>query len=211
MFLLLELGLYQAALDAAQAFFARHDSGPDDYVALAQALLKGGQIERSKILLEQANLCFPNHPKIRTQLAVVYLKAGKPVVAAEVLRPLAWLDPDKAMHTAELYRKGGAYGRAIRMNQRVEDQKAKMQQRLSLLLEQEQFEQAANLYPRLARLGLLEDQGIVYAMAYAFYQTREFERAEEMLSKLTDERLFEQGIAIRQGIEACRQAKWQCD
>lgn len=211
MFLLIELGLYQAALEAAEVFFAHRESGPDDYVALAQALLKGSQVERAKLLLEQANLRFPNHPKIRTQLAVVYLEAGAPVVAAEVLRPLAWVDADKAMPTAELYRKGGAYGRAVRMNQRVEDQKAKIRQRLSLLLEQEHFEQAANLYPRVARLGLLEEQGIVYAMAYAFYQTREFDRAETLLSQLTDERLFEQGIQIRQGIEACRQAKWQCD
>lgn len=211
MFLLMELGLYQAAADAVEHFFAHHESQAQDYIAFALALQKNGQLKAARDLLEQANLRFPNHRGVRSRLASAYYQLGHPVIAAEVLRPLAWLDVQLAQDTAELYRKGGAYGRATRMNQRVEDQRAKFRQRLSLLLEQEKYELAANLYARIARLGLLEEQPIVYAMAYAFFQTRDFDRAEQMLGQLTDEKLFKQGIAIRREIEACRRASWQCN
>lgn len=211
MFLLVELGLYQAAQEAMTAFLQEHSSEPSDYIAMAEALRRGGQSARARQLLEMANLRFADRPDIRTQLAVTYLDLGHPLVAAEILRPLAWLDASRAMHTAELYRRGGAYDRAIRMNQRVEDQAAKFRQRLSLLLDQEQFELAASLYPRLARLGLLEEQAIVYAMAYAFFKNHDFDQAERLLAQLTDDKLFREGVKIRREIDACRQATWQCD
>jgi tetratricopeptide (TPR) repeat protein len=208
--MLIELDLFQAARDAARAFFERRDTRPTDWVALAEAMRQSGQLERAVLLLEEANLRFPNNPDIRSQLAASYLSQDRPTTAAEVLRPLAWANPEKALSTAELYLKGGAPERAISMNQRVPDQKDKFRQRLAILLDQEQYELAANLYPRLARLGLLEDEQILYALAYALYQTREFEKSEELLSQIQDPSLYRQGVQIRQAIEQCRAEPTRC-
>lgn len=207
---LIELGLFQRAREAARSFFERRDTKPQDWIALAQAMSESGQSERAALLLEEANFRFPGNADVRAQLAATYLDQERPVTAAEVLRPLAWVDPEKSIFAAELYKRGGQYERAIRMNQRAENQKEKFRQRLAILLDQEKFELAANLYPRLARLGLLNEQPIVYALAFAFFQTREFDKAEQLLSQLTDPELFRQGIAIRQAIEGCRQDPTKC-
>jgi len=207
---LIELGLFQRARTAARSFFERRQTQPQDWIALAQAMSESGQHDQAVLLLEEANFRFPGVPEVRSQLAAVYLNQERPVTAAEVLRPLAWTDAEKSIFAAELYKRGGQYERAIGMNQRALNQKEKFRQRLSILLDQEKFELAANLYPRLARLGLLEEQPILYALAFAFFQTREFDKAERLLSQITDPELFRQGIAIRQAIEGCRQDPTKC-
>ena len=211
LFILVEMGLYQAAIDASRQFFERSDTGPDDYVALAEALRKGGQVDRALLLLEEAALRYPYEAAIRVQLAATYLQLERPVTAAEVLRPLAWSESERAFQAAELYKKGGSLHRAVRMNERVRDQKQKLRQRMAILIEQEDFEKAAALYPRVARLGLLEDQTILYAAAYAFFQIKDYDRTELLLSQITDAGLFKKGVELRRAIEVCRQASWKCN
>lgn len=209
--LLVDMQLYVAAIDAAKAFLDRGEATDDDWVVLAEALRKGGQVDRATLILEEANLRFPGNEDIRKLLARTYLDQGRTVTAAEVLRPIAWLDPETAIYTAELYRRATRYQRAIRLNERIVDQKEKFRQRLSILLEQEDYELAAGLFPRLARLGLLSDDSIAYAMAYAFFQIRDFERAERLLLQIKDADLFRQSLQIRKAIEQCQESLYACE
>jgi predicted Zn-dependent protease len=211
MFMLVQLGLHQAAVEAGRALFARGGERPEDYLALAEALRKAGQGPRAILLLEEATLRFGDDPELRTQLAATYLGEERPVAAAEVLRPLAFEGGARAFQAAELYKRGGLLGRALRMNERVADQPAKLRQRLGILIEEERYEGAAALMPRVARLGLLEDEAIAYAMAYAFFKTKDFQQAEELLGSLADPELFKKGIELRRAMDACRQAEWTCD
>jgi hypothetical protein len=64
--------------------------------------------------------------------------------------------------------------------------------------------------PRLSRLGLLDDQSIVYALAYAFYKTGDFEETERWLKRLTKPELFRRAIQLRKAIQACKEMGWSC-
>ena len=52
---------------------------------------------------------------------------------------------------------------------------------------------------------------IKYALAYALFQVRDLEGAERQLRGVHKSELFEQGIALRKAIRACRDAGWACN
>lgn len=210
LFLLIEMGLYQAAIEKARNFLAYEDIGTDDRVALAQALRKGGQIQRAILMLEEALLHEPNSQEARRELAAAYNQAGRDFTSAEVLRPVAWLDAEWARQAAELYKKANMLEQATLMNARVADQKAKVTQRLALLLKKEDYEAAAALDRRLVRLGLLEQEELVYALAYAHFRIGDYARAEVLLQRITDADLFRKAVVLRESIEQCVQDDWQC-
>ena len=99
----------------------------------------------------------------------------------------------------------------MRLNERVFDQKAKIRQRLGLLIELERFEEAAALGPRLSRLGLLEEDAVVYGLAYALYQVGHYESAEIQLKKIRDPELFGKASELRRAMERCAAAGWECN
>ncbi len=211
LFLLIEMGLYQEAIERARSFFANTDVGIEDQIALAQALRKGGQVQECIWMLEEALLEHPTNVEIRRELAAAYNQAGHNFISAEVLRPIAWLDPEWARQSAELYNRANKLEQAVIMNARVVDQKAKIRQRLAVLLKQEKFEEAAALDQRMVRLGLLDDESLLYALAYAQYRVSNYERSEQLLQRITDPELFRKAVALRESIEECRQEGWRCE
>jgi tetratricopeptide (TPR) repeat protein len=93
----------------------------------------------------------------------------------------------------------------------VQDQKAKIRQRLGLLIELERFEKAASLEPRLSRLGLLEDDSIRYALAYTYYKTGRLEKAETHAKRVLDPASYQKAIELHRAIDACRRSGWICE
>ncbi|MEL6187970.1 MAG: hypothetical protein AAFU79_25385, partial [Myxococcota bacterium] len=83
--------------------------------------------------------------------------------------------------------------------------------RLIILLDQNHFEAATGLDRRIERLGLLEDENVVYALAYAHYRSGNFDRMENLLSLITDAALFRKAIELRRSAEECKQSIWKCD
>ena len=96
------------------------------------------------------------------------------------------------------------------MNVRVDDQKAKIRQRLNFLIELERYEEAAGLDARASRLGLLDDEDLTYALAYAHYRAGHVARVEQLLVRLTRPDLYEKATALRQSIAACADNPWEC-
>lgn len=209
--ILLELGLHQEGLEAARSLLERPELGVKDHLAFAAALAGSRQLEQAILLLEGALLRFPEEAEVRRQLARTYFEAERPLSAAELLLPLAHDDPTAALHAAELYRRAGKAERALRMNGSVVDPKEKVRQRLNLLIELERYEEAAALDERLARLGLLEEQRLAYALAYAHYRAGNRARAEAILGRLSEPELFAKATAIRRALEACDRDVWQCE
>ncbi|MBX2810755.1 MAG: hypothetical protein KTR25_03050 [Myxococcales bacterium] len=208
--LLVDLGLHQTAITEAQTFFERGESTSEDYAALATALIKAKQPERAALLLEQAALIYPLDLDLRNRLALAYFEKEQPLSAGDILYPVALVDPESARSAAELYIKAKHFIRAYRMNSRIDDQPQKVRQRLIILLEKQHFEAATSLYTRIERLDLLKDESLVYALAYAFYRTGNFQRMEYLLSLITDSSLFEKSVELRKFAEECRQSFWKC-
>lgn len=209
-FFLVELGLFQEAVEQGRVYLQTSEGKLEDYVALGNALRAGGELDEAIELLEQARLGFPGDINVDKVLAHAYLDKGQTNTAADLIFQASLLDPSLTSEAAELYRRAGRPQRAMMLNGQITDQAIKFKQRLALLLEMRRFEQAAAMGPDLKRVGLSEDQDIVYALAYAEFMVGDFDQAEAGLQTLTRPDLFRKAAELRRAMQDCAQESWKC-
>lgn len=209
-FYLIELQLYAEAAAVSRRYLERVSATEEDYIAIGEALRTARDHRGAQLLLEGARLRYPDSEKIVVQLAHAYLDAGQKIASAMLFEEAALLEPKYAFESAELYKEGGQTYRATWMNARVADQSAKTKQRLSLLVDAEDFEAVSALEPKLSRLGLMSDQNVRYAVAYAAFKTGQYGSAEQHLRHVTQPELLDSALQLRKAVETCREAGWEC-
>ena len=208
--LLVDLGLYQAAVNEGYAYLKDVKSDVKETIAFSQALISAKQYDEAIRLLESARLVHPEEVNVAIQLAQAYLAQGHTFTAARLFEHAARTDAALLLDAAELYRRANRLDTAERLNAKVADQKTKIRQRLGLLIELSRFEEAAALGPRLDRLGLLKEDAVTYGLAYAYFMTGQFDAAERRLKTISDAALFEKAIQLRRIMGTCAASGWQC-
>jgi len=209
-FYFVELGLYQEAVRLGREYLHRSKAAASDYVALGNALRLTREYQEALNILEIARLQFPQDETVAKLLAHTYLDQGKLNSAAFILEQAALINPRLQAEAAEIYRRAGRFHKALTLNESISDQKIKLKQRLSILLALKQFERAANMESSLYRTGLLEDEDVRYALAYALFSTRRFPEAAKHLDHLKNAELFRKGTELRRLMEVCKTEPWQC-
>ena len=209
-FYLVDLGLFKEAVAEGRAYLESSAGKLEDYVALGNALRASGELDEAAALLEEAQLRFPGSPDVRKVLAHVYIEREQMNAAADVLYTASLLEPTLLGEAAELYRRSGQIHRAMLLNGQLIDQPEKYRQRLALYLELQNFEQAAAMEGPLRRVGLLEDEDLRYAVAYAFFKTGDFDAAERHLAQLNRPDLFRKAAELRRAIQDCTEDSWKC-
>ena len=209
-FLLVELGLYQEASRHGIAYLERYEPGADDYVVIGEALRQAGQSMVGLNFLEIGRIKHPDNERMLLALAKVYADLGKYVTAATMMEQAAALGGDYLIDAAELYRRGGHLGRALFMNEKVLDQEKKLKQRLAILLDSEMYEYAESMTESLYRHGMLEDDEIRYALAFAAFKSGNFNSSNDHLDAITKPSLFRKATALRKAMSVCDDAEWRC-
>jgi len=209
-FLLVDQGLYQEAADQGLQFLESGLGTSDDAVAIGNALRETGQYRQAAVILEKARLSAPENVMLGKVLSHVYLDQGRELAAADVMRTTALHDNGLASDAAELYKRAGWLIQALSLNAQVIDQPKKLKQRLAIFLELNRFEQAAGMERDLIRVGLLGDEDIRYALAYALFKSGDFARAEQHLQQLTRSDLFRRAVELRRAMEQCAESPWMC-
>jgi thioredoxin-like negative regulator of GroEL len=207
---LLQLRLFARALEVADNVIARSGSPAKDAASVGASLIQAGQAERAIPFLERHRLNHPDHADLAVTLARAYLEDGQPHAAAGIMDTAAARHPGLAEKAAEIHRRAGNLTRALHHNAGVAEGPAKLRQRLGLLLEQKSYEQAAAMERDLRRNGLLEDESIRYALAYAHFRTGGFDRVDDLLTGIADPDLFRKATELRRAMEECGEDAWQC-
>lgn len=209
-FWLVDLGLYQQAAEIGLAFLDQHRAATEDAVAIGNALRQAGQYDEALRVLEVARLNDADDIQLTRVLAHTWLAREQILPAADLIHAAGRLDPELVIEAAELYRRSGWLIKALMLNGQVIDQPKKFRQRLAILLELERFDQAAAMEETLFRTGLLEDEEIRYALAFAYFKTGEYEQAERHLAGLSSDELFRKAIELRRAMEQCTAEPWLC-
>ncbi|MGD9264896.1 MAG: hypothetical protein PVJ71_03865, partial [Lysobacterales bacterium] len=170
-FFLVELGLFREAAEQGRVYLSRSEGKLEDYVALGNAMRASGEAEEATLLLERARLLYPGEPEVNKVLAHAYLELGQTNTAAGLIYEAAQWDASLIGEASELYRRAGRPYRALMLNGQITDQQVKFRQRLALLLELQRFEQAAAMEGDLLRTGLMDEEDIRYALAYAIFKS----------------------------------------
>lgn len=209
-FLLVEQGLYQEAAQIGQRFLATGEATVDDAVAIGNALREAGEIDKALRILEAARLEDEDNVRLSRVLARTWLDSDRFLPAADILNQAARIDPELLVEAAELYRRAGWLMQALTLNAQVIDQSKKFKQRMAILIQLGRFDQAAGMEADLMRTGLLGDEDVRYALAYALFKTGRFEQAERHLSELTRNDLFRKANELRRAMEQCGDEPWLC-
>lgn len=209
-FFLVDLGLFKEATEQGRSYLERSAGKLEDYIALGNALRASGELDEAALFLESAQMRFPNSIEVKKVLAHVYLDREQTSAAADLLYHAALSESSLLAEAAELYRRSGQVYRALSINSQLTNQKEKLRQRLALYLELQNFEQAAAMETPMYRVGLLEEEDLRYAMAYALFKTGEFDHAETHLAQLTRPDLFRKAAELRRVIQDCAGESWQC-
>jgi tetratricopeptide (TPR) repeat protein len=209
-FLLVEQGLYQEAAELGQTFMAQGQANVQDAMAIGNALREAGQTDKALRILEAARLEDPDNVRLARVLAQTWLDREQVLPAADILHEAARLDPELMAEAAELYRKAGWLMQALTLNAQVIDQSRKLKQRLAIFIELGRFDQASGMEPDLVRTGLLSEEDIRYALAYALFKTGRYDRAETHLAQLTRNDLFRKANELRRAMAQCAEEPWLC-
>lgn len=208
--LLVEQGLYQEAAELGRSFMARGEASVEDAVAIGNALRAAGETDQALRILEAARLEQVGNVRLARVLAQTWADREQYLPAADILYEAARSDPGLLAEAAELYRRAGWLMQALTINAQVIDQAKKFRQRLAILIELGRFDQAAGMESDLVRTGLLSEEDIRYALAYALFETGRFERAESHLSLLTRNDLFRKANELRRVMAQCADEPWLC-
>lgn len=210
-FLAVELGLFHTAADLGREYIRATGGTAEDQLAIGWSIIESGSIEEGLAFLETANLEGPGQRTVIMALARAYKQKEMPRTAAELLERLVLVgDGELAVEASELFRTAGLPLRALALNGRIADSKARLRQRLAILLDLQRYDMIASMERDLLRNGLLADDSIRYAVAYAWFEEGEYENAERLLTGVKDPELFRKAAEIRKAMQECRGERWKC-
>ncbi len=209
-FYLIELGLNSTAAELGLEYLEKHQADATDYVGIGNALRASGNLILALRFLERAKLIFPQHPDVTKALAATYISNQSFHSAAQLVHELALTDNQLLSEAAELYRRAGQRHMALTLNSLIENQEDKLKQRLGLLIELENYEQAASMEQDIRRVRIDEDENIQYALAFALFKVGDYEKAESYLSRITDTQLFQKAVEVRKIMADCTAERWRC-
>ncbi len=205
-----DLGLYQAAIDNAKRYMKQTNAGVDEYIVLAQLLFEAKQADEAIKILEVAKAKFPKDPKSKILLGHIYLKKEMKHTTAYMFKTAAYNDTKYLKDAVEMHRRIKDYPHAIFLNSQITDKVEKLKQKLALHIDRGEFEKVIALIDALERYNMLKDDNIRYAVAYSYYMSKEYDKAEQNLKKIRDDQLFKKATIIRTNIEKCRNDAMEC-
>lgn len=209
-FYLMELKLYQQAALLGKQYLNKSDAKASDYIAIGNALRLSKEYQETISIMESARLKFPANVTIAKVLAHTYIDMGKLNSGAFILEQAAQYDPKLIAEASEVYRRAGRYYKSLILTTSVRDLKVKLKQKLAIYLALKRYEQAANMKKSLYRNGLLADENIRYALAYAYFSSGQFDAASRQIDFLKEAELFKKGVELRRMMASCTEEPWQC-
>jgi hypothetical protein len=143
-------------------------------------------------------------------LAHLYLDREMILTAAELFNEASIEDGKYTGESAEMYRRARDYVMALLKNTQMLETKEKYKQRVAIFLEYGDYERIIATRPAMERSGLMQEEAMRYALAYAYYMEGEFEQTEALLQTLTKPDLFQKGVELRSKMEKCKTNIWEC-
>jgi tetratricopeptide (TPR) repeat protein len=204
-FYLIELGLYQEAVDQSRRYLEAAGDDPNAYLIIGEALRRGGKYEQAVLAFETAVLIHPGNQKLREALAQAYSSNDQPAAAARVALQAGVNNNTRYYRAADFFRQAGETNRAFYCNSLVEDQNLRVRQKFQLLVEQRRYEEALAMEESLGRIGALDDDGMKYAIAYLYYTLGKYGEAQKYLNRIANPAFNSTVSQLRRVIETARE------
>ncbi|MFT7860949.1 MAG: CDC27 family protein [Sulfurimonas sp.] len=206
----ISLRLYQSALKDAEVYLKYAKPNEKVLISFISALREAKEYKKATLLAEKAHLKYQKNVKLIILLATLYIDQEMIHPAADLFDQASLLDSKYLKDSSEMYRRAQEYVQALYKNSQVLNPKDKYKQKVAIYLEYGNYEKVVATHSALERNGLLKDQNILYALAYSYYITGDFEESEKLLKRITDSALFKKGMELRKNMNKCKNNHWEC-
>lgn len=208
---LLSLELYQSALEDAHVYILNAKPDEKSVLSFIAALRKSGATQKAIELGEEANVRFYESAEITVLLAHLYLDKSMVQAAADLFDEASIENSKYTKEAAEMMRRAREFTMALYKNSQMLEQKEKLKQRIAIFVEFDSFERIVASRDALERSGLIEDESIRYALAYAYYMIGNYDQSEAELKQLTQPDLFNKATKLRKNMQKCKENPWECE
>ncbi len=205
------LELYQSALEDAGIYLANAPADAKTTLSFIVALRKSGATDKAILLAEEANARHYDNAEITAVLAHLYLDKSMVQAAADLFVQAAIEERSYTKEAAEMLRRAHEFIQALYMNSQMLDTQEKLKQRIAIFLEFGAFERIVAAETALKRSGVLENEDMRYALAYAYYVNGDYMACETHLKMLTRPDLFQKATELRKNMEKCQNNHWECE
>jgi len=206
-----QLKLYQSAIESAKKYISlSKGSKANEYVTLAQMLIGANQKEQAITRVEEAKIKYPSEPKIAMVLGHLYLKKDMPHTTAHLFENASYYESKYKKEASEMYRRAKDLPHALYLNSQISDKVEKLKQKVAIYIARGEFEMIIGLRDGLERYAMLDDDNMLYALAYSYYMIKDYDGAEELFKKISDSELFSKATLIRKNIEKCKNSSLEC-
>ncbi len=204
------LKLYQSALSDAKIYLAHAKANEQITISFINALREAKETKKATLLAEAAHLRYPKNTTIILLLANLYIDKDMLQSAADLFDEASDIDYKYTKDAAEMYRRAKDFAQALYKNSQILDTKEKYKQKVAIYLEFGEYEKLVATQSALERNGLLKEQNLLYALAYAYYKIGDFTNTEKYLKKITRSDLFTKSIELRKNMAKCQNNHWEC-
>ncbi len=175
------------------------------------ALRKAKEIDRAISIAEIANMQYEKSAPITVLLAHLYLDKEQVQSAARLFDEASIEDRKYTKESAELFRRAKEYTLSLYKNSQMLDAKEKYKQKVAIYLEFGDYERVIATHDALERSGLLENEDMRYALAYAYYMVGDYPTCEAELKHLQRGDLFQKALELRKNMQKCQNNHWECE
>jgi tetratricopeptide (TPR) repeat protein len=207
---MIKLHLYKSALEDANVYLSHAKADEKTTISFINALRQAKETDKAIKLGETAHLMYPNNATLTVLLANLYIDKDMIQSAAELFDVASDIDPKYTKDASEMYRRAKDFVQALYKNSQILNTKEKYKQKVAIYLEFGDYEKVVATESALKRNGLLKEQNMLYALAYAFYKIGEFEKSEKYLKQITDSNLYQKAIELRKNMNKCKNNPREC-
>lgn len=208
---LVALELYQSALEDANFYIKNASVDEQTAIAFVNAFAKAKQTKKAVELAEELQLKYPYSATVTVLLAHLYIDLEMIQAAANLFDVASYKDAKYTSEAAEMLRRAKKFVLALYKNSQMLETKEKLKQRVAIYLEYGAYERIVVSHNALKRSGLVEDENIRYALAYAYYMIGDFMACEQELQAITRGDLFQKATELRKNIQKCKNDGWECE
>ena len=187
-----------------------HSFSPLELSQMAYKYRMKKQREMALWLGELNRLRAPDHQEAAKELARAYLEGENILAAAFVFDGLSSANERFLPEASELWRKAGYLKRAESLAIKIKNPKKSLQERIAIALTSKNYQYIAELSPVVQRGPLKSNQIVQYSLAYAYFMLGKFDQVDRYLKNITDGKLADKALRLREAVFKCREKSWAC-
>lgn len=190
----------RTAYEQVKSLYSENIYNSSDYIQIAEIFYENQKFEEAFSILRLGLINNPQNLDLNLALIPHYFRKGWLQSAEHAFVTAAHIDSQYFYQAAEMARQNKNWVRARQLNRRISDPQQQLKQHIALAVDQQNYTEIASLESRITRSPLMNDDEILYALAYSLIQAGEHQRSLSYLNTIRSSQLMDKVLHLRKSL-----------